>query len=126
MANRQHQHDRPIAELLKLKARIRPQPPDRIQKAAWNGKGQHHRAADQRARREENDEENDANGPVTSIHAQTKTIAFTAREFAIRLRLGRENLLPQRRRRQSLPTPRIESRPARDCYFKEFRNAMSA
>ena len=55
-------------ELLKLAARIGPQPPDRFEQTAGERQSEHDGAADQRSSREENDEENDSDRMATGVH----------------------------------------------------------
>ena len=67
-ADRRHEHDRPVAELLKLTARIRAQSPDRFEQTAGERQSEHDGAADQRSSCEENDEENDPNRTANGVH----------------------------------------------------------
>ncbi len=67
-ADCRHEHDGPIAEVLKVRARIGAQPPDRLEQTAGERQSEHDGAADQRSSREENDEENDPNRTATGVH----------------------------------------------------------
>ena len=67
-ADRGHERDGPDAELLKVKARIGAQPPDRFEQTAGERQSEHDGAADQRPTREENDEENDPDRTANGVH----------------------------------------------------------
>jgi hypothetical protein len=64
-----HEHDGPMTELLKLRARVGSQPPNRFQDSTGKREREHDEATDQRPGREENHQKFDADRQTYLFHA---------------------------------------------------------